>query len=67
MTHRPPSIYRQAAAKPRHCPPQMEQGIYLDELGVEHPTFPEPVGTVWPEELETGRQTLRLRRVSPIN
>lgn len=52
---------------PRHCPPQMEQGIYLDELGVEHPTFPEPVGTVWPEELETGRQTLRLRRVSPIN
>lgn len=42
-----------------------EQGIYLDSLGCEHLTLPEPEGAVWPQRSHDGRQSLRLIRVDP--
>ena len=43
-----------------------EQAVYLDHNGVEHPTLPAPPGSVWPDQVHTHEQTLRLRTVGRV-
>ncbi|MCG7467258.1 hypothetical protein MHY13_03810 [Corynebacterium sp. ACRPE] len=43
-----------------------EQAVYLDDNGVEHPTLPAPPGSVWPDQVHTHEQTLRLRTVGRV-